>query len=122
MLKTSRTARTCLWFPVFVLLSVMMVSPLVRGDESIPAGRDPFVPLVGADRDIVNLGIKSIYTLSDLKFEGITTGARGEKLLILNGELIAEGETIGSVSVVEVASNSAIVLIEGVRHRITLYE
>ena len=92
-----------------------------ENDDTYTVHRDPFVPLVGVDRVSARDGIDSIFTPMDVKFEGIVSGTGGRKALILNGELIEEGETIGLVTVKSVGANEAIISIDGKNHTVMLY-
>lgn len=86
------------------------------------ARRDPFVPLVGVETTKTKSGIDGILTIIDVKFQGIATGTEGKKAIILNGELIEEGDTVGLVKVEEVGVNKARISIDGALHDISLYE
>jgi hypothetical protein len=106
---------------------IICLSPRIFADELAQhrdqsARRDPFVPLVGVDTTSAKRGIEGIFTIVDVRFQGIATGNEGEKAIVLNGEIIGEGETVGLVKVEEIGSNKAKISIDGVLHEISLYE
>jgi hypothetical protein len=106
-----------------VLLPVMSVfSGAEAFSREMPRTRDPFVPLVGGGYERSFSGIDRIFTPSDVRFEGIVSGAGGKKALVLNGEMISEGQTIGLVTVRSIGMNTAEIYIDGARHIIALYE
>jgi len=90
--------------------------------QEMHRSRDPFVPLVGGGYERSFSGIDRIFTPSDVRFEGIISGAGGKKAIVLNGEMISEGQTIGLVTVKSIGMNKAEIYIDGVRHIIALYE
>ena len=99
---------------------------LVSGEEDtrhdLSFARDPFVPLVGVSNVNVKRGIEGIFTIMDAKFQGTTTGTDGKKAIVLNGELIEEGESVGLVMVEKVGANTATISIDGVSHNLSLYK
>ena len=106
-----------------VLLPAMSVfSCMEVSSREMPRSRDPFVPLVGGGHERSFSGIDRIFTSSDIRFEGIVSGAEGKKALVLNGEMISEGQTIGLVTVRSIGMNKAEIYIDGARHIIALYE
>jgi hypothetical protein len=109
---------------IALIVFFLVGAVFVRADEKrgVFVSRDPFVPLVGVDRANVSLGIESIFTATDVRFEGIVSGSDGKKALVLNGEIIGEGETIGLVKVISVGLNEAKITIDGKAHTVTLYE
>lgn len=94
----------------------------VHARQALSGRRDPFVPLVGMAREATGRGLTNVFTVNDIRFEGIASSPSGEKALILNGDIISEGETIGLVEVVNVGNNTAEITVDGVPHTIALYE
>ena len=84
--------------------------------------RDPFVPLVGVTAERAHGGILTIMSISDVSFEGIVSDPLGKRSLILNGEIIEEGQTIGIVTVKKVGTVNAEILIGEKKFEIELYE
>ncbi|HPN72613.1 MAG TPA: hypothetical protein PKZ41_01300 [Candidatus Omnitrophota bacterium] len=111
---------------VMLFLGVFFYAGVFYGeDETEPEKslrRDPFVPLVGVDTVKSRSGIAGIFTIVDAKFQGIATGSEGKKAIVLNGEILEEGQTVGLVELVEVGDNKAVISIDGAVHEILLYE
>ena len=116
LVKVVLSAVLCAVFSVMLILSCP-ASALRGGSE-----RDPFVPLVGVTAERTHGGILTIMSISDVSFQGIASDPSGKSSLILNGEIIAEGETVGLVTVESVGSNTAVITIDGELHTLTLYD
>jgi len=83
--------------------------------------RDPFVPLIGPDRMVV-AGLEDITSIADANLEGIATGAQGKKIAIINGEMLKEGDKIGSLEVKKITSRMVVLAIGGKEYNLSLPE
>jgi len=87
-----------------------------------PAGRrDPFVPLVGAERP-ASSGLENISSIEDVKLEGIALSPRGKSRAILNGEMVKENERIGNLEIKKITKNEVIISFGGAVRTLTLSE
>lgn len=84
--------------------------------------RDPFIPLVGFSEKGTKEGLKGVYTVEDLKLQGITTSGDGSKRVILNGEIMKEGDKIERVTVISVGKNTVKVRIDDTYYELELYK
>lgn len=74
--------------------------------------RDPFVPLVGdVSRKAVD-SIEDVISIEDVRFQGVAGSGAGGMIAILNGEMLREGETVGHVTIKEVARGKVILMID----------
>jgi hypothetical protein len=111
-----------------ILIILLMLSTgfaiMSRSDnvKYMAAGRrDPFVPLVGADRP-VNAGLENISSVEDLKLEGIAISPNGKSRAIINGEIVKERQVIGSLEIKKISKKEVIILLGGKKHALTLSE
>ena len=84
--------------------------------------RDPFVPLIGVPQEPGESGVLSIYTIDDVNFGGTVSMPDGRHSVIINGEILREGQRRGRVEVLEIGGTQALIAIEGVQYRLRLYE
>ena len=68
--------------------------------------RDPFVPLIGGPKKKVE---KSGFDINSINLQGISFGSDGKFFAIINGEIVKEGETVGSVYMKTIKQNSVVV-------------
>ena len=83
--------------------------------------RDPFVPLVGAEKPTA-ARLADVTSIEDMKLEGIATGAKGEAVAIINGELVKTGEKVGDITITSVTKSSVTLNIGGKVHELKLQE
>ena len=83
--------------------------------------RDPFVPLLGVNVSAAS-SLDDIVSIDDVVLQGIVTGSGGEKIAILNGEMIGDGKTKGRVTVKSISENKVIVKIDDEERTIAIYE
>lgn len=86
--------------------------------------RDPFLPLVGADK-VTSNGLEDVVSIEDIKLEGITTETKGSvqtRTVILNGEIMQEGGKAGIVEIKEIFKRSVRILIGGKEYSLSLSE
>ncbi|MBL7158818.1 MAG: hypothetical protein ISS91_04855 [Candidatus Omnitrophica bacterium] len=112
----------------FLILCVAILCPsgIASAEEGVfvydAAGkRDPFVPLIGVTAKGAE-SISDIISIEDVTLQGIATNAAGQKVAIINDEMIKEGQIIGRVELKKVLSQSMVLLIDGVEYRINLYK
>ncbi|MGD2279418.1 MAG: hypothetical protein PVH45_04930 [Candidatus Omnitrophota bacterium] len=88
-----------------------------------PLGRrDPFVPLVGVTKSTSVSGARGILTIEDVSLQGIVMGADGKKGVIINGEIIREGERVDRLFIESIGNNIVTIKIEDDTFKIKLYE
>ncbi|MEW6009163.1 MAG: hypothetical protein AB1629_05985 [Candidatus Omnitrophota bacterium] len=73
---------------------------------TIKNNRDPFMPLVSPDGYIINLEPQS--EISDINLEGIIFDPKGTSFAVINGNVIAENETVGKFKIVGVKKDKII--------------
>ena len=83
--------------------------------------RDPFIPLVTGEI-IISLGLESVTTIEDIKFEGVIFDPSGESMAILNGEVVKEGDKPYNVEVVKIYENAITIKIHDEPYTIDLSE
>ena len=84
--------------------------------------RDPFVPLVGVAKEGSAGGAWGVFSIDDVVLQGITLGPGGERCVIINGEIMKEGDKMGLLSVRSIGSNEVILQIEDKTFEKRLYE
>lgn len=84
--------------------------------------RDPFVPLVGGGTARAKEGLEDILTVEDVSLQGILVGEAGVKSVIINGEVIGQGEQRGIFSIENISDNTVKVKIGEDVYDINLYE
>ena len=83
--------------------------------------RDPFIPLVtGEVRP--SLGLESVETIDDIKFEGIIFDPSGKSIAVLNNEIVKEGDKAYNVEVVKIYRDAITIKIYDRIHTINLIE
>jgi len=83
------------------------------------AGRDPFVPLVSKGGAYVSdaYGISGI---KDVRLEGIVWDEAKGSIAIINGEIVREGQEIGSVKVLKIESDAVVFEVDTEEVRVEL--
>ena len=74
--------------------------------------RDPFMPLVSGHAPEAS-GLMGVESIDDAVIEGVVYDPRSTSVAIINGTLVKEGETVGSVTVVKVRSDGAVLSVNG---------
>lgn len=115
--------RTHIKYIVLVLVLTCSASGSFAAVEYNSAGRrDPFVPLVGVSRVGGGGGVDMILTIEDVSLQGIIMDPDGTRSIIMNGEIVKEGQQIGQLIVEDVGNNLVKIKIGEERHTIKLYE
>ncbi|MFH1305876.1 MAG: hypothetical protein ABIH74_05710 [Candidatus Omnitrophota bacterium] len=84
--------------------------------------RDPFVPLAGVAETGTKGNIQEVRTIDDVILQGVVGGSKGARSVIMNGEILKEGDTAGRVSVLSVGRDSVRIKIDEEEHEVRLYE
>ncbi len=88
-----------------------------------PSGRrDPFVPLVGVAREVLKAGEEAIAGIRDIAVQGIVINPDGTRNVIINNEVLEEGETSGRLFVESIGTNGVTIRLDGKRYELKLYE
>ncbi len=82
--------------------------------------RDPFMPLVTSERQVVS--VEDIVSINDVSLEGLAVGRQGKKVAIINGVMLKEGERIGNVELKAIGDKSVKLLIDGGEYELRLPE
>lgn len=91
----------------FLVSVTFMRERLFASEYKYEAGdrRDPFIPLVMSEQRI-SMGLETVETVDDVKFEGVIFDPSGSSMAVLNGEIVKEGEKIHNVEIVKIDDNS----------------
>ena len=84
--------------------------------------RDPFVPLVGVDLGHSVESLEDIISIEDVNLQGIGVDSKGRRAVIINGEMVKEGTTVGHLTVKKVFKNGAAIMIDEDEFRVEIYE
>ena len=124
--KTKKINRP-VW-PVFLMLAVLSVHLMCPvSAEAVfvynaEGKRDPFVPLIGVTGASAASGIGGISSLDNVTLQGIIVSPSGHKSVILNGEMMKEGDCVGDLTIVKISNNKVTVKIGQQAHDLRLYE
>lgn len=83
--------------------------------------RDPFVPLVGIDKPAISK-LEDVTSITDIRLEGIASGAKGNLVAILNGEIVKEGNKYGEIKIVKITKKAVTIRMGGVDYEKILIE
>ena len=113
--------RGIIFFTVFICLACTAFS----GEGSFTyynAGkRDPFVPLIGIQTRTAG-SLEDVMSVDEIELQGTALDAGGRQIVILNNEMVREGETVGRVTVKRVLSDKVILDIDGDSYELCIYE
>lgn len=85
--------------------------------------RDPFVPLLGIKKATIGKsGIEGISSVGDVKFQGVARDSKGNKIAMLNGEMIQVGQTVSQVTLIKIEDDVITFTIDGETYSLSLYE
>jgi len=73
--------------------------------------RDPFIPYVTNDGQLINIGSEE--KEFTLHLEGIIYEKDGQSLVIINGEILKQKDTIGDIKIVEIRKDSLVYMKNG---------
>ncbi len=74
--------------------------------------RDPFIPYVTNDGQLINMGGSDKKEFA-LNLEGIIYEDGGESLVIINGEILKQNDTIGDIKIIEIRKESIVYMKNG---------
>ncbi|MBL7155947.1 MAG: hypothetical protein ISS90_02270 [Candidatus Omnitrophica bacterium] len=83
--------------------------------------RDPFVPLVGDTSGVVG-SLEDVMSIEDVELNGLASTSTGEKIAILNGEMVKEGQSVGRLTLKKVLDAKVIILIDDVEYELNIQE
>jgi hypothetical protein len=83
--------------------------------------RDPFIPLVGITR-LQTEKPTEILSIDDVDFQGIAFDAKGERIIIVNGEMLREGSELDALKVIKIKEKEATISIRDKEYRLNLQE
>ena len=83
--------------------------------------RDPFVPLVTGEVR-TSLGLAAVEDVDDVRLEGIIYDPSGKSMVVLNDEVLKEGDKLYNVEVVKIDKNSVTIKVHDRVHTIKLVE
>ena len=84
--------------------------------------RDPFVPLVGLAAEKGAGSAKEVFSVQDVKLQGIIIGQDGEYVAILNGQMVKAGQSVERLSIISIGKNTVQIKIGDKEHTLKLYE
>ena len=73
--------------------------------------RDPFIPYVTNDGQLINIGSEE--KEFSLNLEGIIYEEGGQSMVIINGEILKQNDTIGDIKIVEIRKDSLVYMKNG---------
>lgn len=86
--------------------------------------RDPFVPLVSAgSKPSATGGLAGVETIEEIVVEGIVFDKNPKNsVVVLNGTVLATGQELGSVKVLKIEAERALISINGIEGYKSLYQ
>lgn len=102
------------------ITNLLIISSVFAQGEFIYSAndkRDPFVPLVSKDGVYVS-DVYGIRGIKDIRLEGIVWEKTKGSIAIINGEIIKEGQEIGSLKVLKIERDAVIFDVNGDEVRI----
>jgi hypothetical protein len=111
-------------FSLLAIVFTALIHGSVLADQAYSSGgrRDPFVPLLGISGVAARSGLQGIASIRDVDLQGIVVSDDGKKSVIINGEVISEGEAVGYISIEKVGANTVVIKIENEEHELELYK
>ena len=115
-----KNARILCFFLLFVTLIAAFASA-EQFEYNARGKRDPFVPLVGAEKPAVTK-LSDITSVEDMRLEGIAGGAKGEMVAMINGEMIKVNDRIGDIVVKSITKAGVTLTVGGKEYQLKLPE
>lgn len=116
--------RLILTSAMLTIFSAGMFLVMVHGEEYkyfSKGKRDPFIPLATGEVR-ANLGLQAVETIDDVKFEGIIFDPSGKSMVVLNDEVLREGEKKYNVEVIRIDNKAVTIKVNEKVHTISLVE
>ena len=106
------------WIPrVLFVMMLASVSPVFAGD-TVKYGaqdkRDPFVPLLTESSALLSVEGPAVQTVDDIKIEGVVFDQAQGSLVIINGQVMREGEELNGIKIIRIAANGVEVMVNNV--------
>jgi hypothetical protein len=99
---------------IFLTIAALVVLAQAAYCESFrynPHGkRDPFISLIVTNKPAIPR-LSDVISIDDIRLQGIATGARGERSVVINGELMRKNQKIGEVLVKEITSKNVTITV-----------
>lgn len=108
----------------FLAIAFFIAIPFVQSDPlkyESKGKRDPFVPLIGPGKTIT-AGLEDILSIEDVNLEGIAVAAKGNRVAIINGQILKENDKVGSVLINKITDKAVTLSIDGKAYNINLPE
>lgn len=83
--------------------------------------RDPFVPLLGVSARTAG-SLEDIMGIEDVSFQGVAVDSAGRKVVVINGEMIVEGQTIGRLTIKKILNEEVILIIDENEYTLNIYK
>ncbi len=115
MKRPLRKIKLFLWILSYFFVMIFPVNRAYSNQESLynPQGkRDPFLPLISQSSRVVS-GLLGVETLEEIVIEGVVYDPGKGSIVVANGAVLKEGETLGSVTVLKVRPDGAFVSVNG---------
>lgn len=121
----------------YLLISFVIISALMLCGNYAPSNaaydsqgkRDPFVALVSKEgRFVMPVSTQAEKkedqktNITDLNLQGIMYDTSGTSIVVINGELLKTGESLGPVTIKEITQNYVAVVMENKEYILNLYE
>lgn len=107
-------------FLIFLLVWISFASA-EGADYDSKGKRDPFVPLIGIEK-AGHTALSKVISIEDVSLEGIAVGPQSKGIAILNGEMVKEGDRIGSLEIIKISYRAVTISIGGTEYNIGLPE
>lgn len=103
-------------------LTILLTAPPVRAEYHPKGKRDPFVPLLTSDGQLIHPpGLdegEATGGLAALALQGVLFDPGAESFAVINGRLVREQEEVEGVKVLKIAPNMVTVLADGQSHEL----
>lgn len=119
--STKKTAVCCMLLTILFASSMIMASQDNNFQYDPHGKRDPFVSLLSTEKPSI-LKLEDITSAEDIRLEGVAVGAKGERVAILNGEMVKEKSRFGDIVIKQVLANKVLITFSGKEHIISLPE
>lgn len=83
--------------------------------------RDPFVPLIGSGK-VVSAELEDILSIEDVHLEGMATATKGNKIVMINGQMLKENEKVGNLVIKHIGNKVVMILLDGKEYKLSLSE
>ena len=83
--------------------------------------RDPFVPLITGEIR-TSLGLQAVEDIDDVRMEGVIFDPDGKSIVVLNDEILKEGDKMYNVEILRIDRNAVAIKVHDRVHTISLVE